>query len=441
MMRFIKKNQLLTLFIVGLLIRFSLLFLDFSWDVNNHIAWAKDLTERGFRGFYETQSSEVYASFYPNYPPLSVFFFYLFYPLPALIYKVLWWVNVTIPLFPSQVIFLIGERAFLAGMLKLPGVIADIGIAWVCYLFAKKIFPHKRKTHLYTVACVLLNPAFFYNSAFLGQIDVIPLFFILWALYVLIFSPRYAMSGLLFTLSLLAKPTTVIFLPAYMILFLRRFPLITLVKTVIYGMMIFWVSFLPFLSDPFSFTAPFVIYYQKIIHAQSLSFVTNGAFNFWVLMVGFAGIKDTASFMFGLSYRIWGYILVGFLLFIVLSHAQKRRNAISAFIPAFFFSAVIPFLFLTKMHERYSLLTLPFLLLMSIVDGRYKKWFVIFSMMSFLNLYHSWPVPRFAPLVSTLSNPFMYTFLAWCNVGIFFYLYFSVFLRGHTEDKDKAGTD
>jgi len=99
--------------------------------VNNHIAWAKDLYIRGFQGFYEKQSSEVYATLYPNYPPLSLFIFYLVYPLQSIIYKIAWWLNLAIRVFPSNLIFFIQKRILLAAMFKLPAIAADLGIAWL----------------------------------------------------------------------------------------------------------------------------------------------------------------------------------------------------------------------------------------------------------------------------------------------------------------------
>src|SRR3989344_5078099 len=111
-MGFLKKYSLCWVFLLGLILRLSLLFVDYSWDVNNHITWAKDLWSRGFIGFYDTRSSEVFATPFPNYPPLSFLMFYLIYPLQSLLFRFLWFFNITIPLFPSKLIFFIQERAF-----------------------------------------------------------------------------------------------------------------------------------------------------------------------------------------------------------------------------------------------------------------------------------------------------------------------------------------
>src|SRR3990172_7298581 len=231
MISFIKKHSLLSFFVLGLLLRFSLLFIDYSWDINNHIVWAKDLWQRGFSGFYETQSSEVFATIYPNYPPLSLFIFYFVYPLQTIVEKIAWQINITFPLFPSKLIFFIQSRAFLAATFKLPAVFADLGIAWLCYLFAKKLFPLKSRVKNLTSIFILFNPAFFTNSTMWGQIDSIPIFFVLISIYLLIFTRKSLFSGFFFVLAILVKPTALVFLPLYLIFFIRKYSLIYFLKT------------------------------------------------------------------------------------------------------------------------------------------------------------------------------------------------------------------
>lgn len=435
MKRFVKKHFLLIIFISGLLLRFSLLFVDFGWDVHNHIAWAQDLTERGFHNFYDIQSSEVYASLYPNYPPFALFLFYIFYALNTFIFKLLWLLNVMFSFFPSAVIFFIQKRAFVAGVLKIPAIFADMGLAWVCYLFAKKLIPYDKKLPFFSASTILFNPAFFYNSALWGQIDSIPLFFLMWSFFICVYTKKYIISGLLFTASILVKPTTLIFFPVHVVLFTWCYGLRKGIKALIVGLSFFWVSFLPFFGDSFSFFSPFDLYFKKIISAQSLAFVTNGAFNFWVLITGFDGIRDISVFIFGATYRIWGYVIFSTLtvwVIFILIKAQKKK--LFTFFYAFFLSAVISFLFLTKMHERYTMLSLPFLLMMSILNSHYKKWFYIFSLLSLINIYHSWPVPRIELVVRFLSVPFVFMTLSGLNIAFFLVLFLSfIFSQQYTK--------
>ena len=447
-MKAVKKHSLLILFILGLLLRLSLLFYDYSWDINNPIAWAKDLHNRGFQGFYETQSSEIYATLFPNYPPLSSFIFYVLYYLHSLLEKLAWQINISFPLFPSKLIFLIQNRTFLAATLKLPAVFADLGIAWTCLLFARKIKPGNELTSKLATMSILFNPAFFYNSALWGQIDSLPIFFVLLSIYLLFFTNKYLLSSLFFVLGILAKPTTLIYLPIYLIFFFQKYKLINFLKATLFGLLIFYLSFIPFLSSLKNPLLPFTIFTEKIMAAQSLPFVTNGAFNFWVLIRGFAGIKDTAPFLFGISYRLWGYIITGFFtVFIVLKmvrHSGKRivnrrgarpESLLDSGVPclwrdhqndiflAFFLIAFIAFLFLTKMHERYSLLPLPFLLLATLMNRKLLKWFIILSLISLFNLYHSWPVPKLVIITDVLYLPFITLALSSLNLGLFLVIF------------------
>lgn len=431
-MKFFRKYRLTVLLILGLILRLSLLFYDYGWDVNNHLTWAKDLHNRGFTGFYATQSSEVYATLFPNYPPLSLFIFYLFYPLQTIAEKIAWQININLPLFPSKLIFFIQNRSFLAAMLKLPAVFADLGIAYLCYLFAKKIIPSNQATNKLITIFILFNPAFFYNSALWGQIDSIPVFFILLSLYSLFYTNKYLLSTFFFVLGILVKPTVLVYLPVYFIFFLNKYKIFKFLKSALFGAIIFYLTFLPFLNALNNPLLPISIFSEKIMAAQSLPYVTNGAFNFWVLIKGFAGLKDTSPFLFGISYRLWGYLITGFFtVFVLLSSLRKQGSRldtrlrgydISRYFYATFLIAFAAFLFLTKMHERYSMLLLPFLLLAAFKNRALFKWYVILSLISFLNLYHSWPVPKLGLVTDFLYLPFATWSISFANVFIFLFL-------------------
>ncbi len=425
MLKFIKKHPLAFLIFLGIALRFALLFLDFSFDVNNHIAWAKDLHNRGFSGFYQTPSSEVYATLYPNYPPLAQFIFFLLYPIQSIVFRVTWWLHLHL-FFPGRLIFFIQSRAFLAATFKVTSVVADVGIAWLAFLIAKKLAPKEKRLPLLAASFVLFNPAFFYNSAYWGQIDAIPLFFTLVSLYLLLYSKRSLMSGIFLTLGLLVKPTVLIFLPVYVVFFLKKNSFSDFLKICLFCVIIFWLFFIPFFKSGNIFTFPFTTYVNGILATQSLPYVTNGAFNFWVLITGYKGIKDVVPFLFGISYRFFGYGIVGILFFFILSYFVKQKDPVASVFTASFLCALVAFLFLTKMHERYSILPLPFLLIASIKNRGLIRWFVILSLVSFLNLYHSWPVPSIEILKSLLANMSINVAISAFNVFILVYLSYRI---------------
>ena len=452
-----KKSSkiLFFVFIFGFLLRLGLMFLDFSWDVNNHISWVQDLWRHGPAGFYETRSGEVFATPYPNYPPISIIFFSIFYPIQSFLFKIVWWLNTSIPAFPSKIVLFVESRGFLAGMLKWPAIFADLGLAYLVYRFAQKL---KAKNPLIFPALILFNPAFFYNSALWGQIDVIPIFLVLASVYLFLYGEKYlpphqlyilfqratrsmhnwcggVLSAVLFLLSILVKPTTLVWLPIYSAFFIKKFGLKKSLQTLVVSLIIFWLVFLPFLTPTSKSLVwgPVTTFADKILTKQSLPFVTNGAFNFWVLITHFKGIKDTAPFLFGISYQMWGIILTGVTyLYLIFRFLKIKITAQSVFY-SFFLTYLVSFLFLTKMHERYTMLPLVFILLASIKERRLSKWFWILSILSFLNLYHSWPVPMIAWFHNFLKLSAVHYTLAALNLFVFFYLLSGVLSRRYRE--------
>ncbi len=421
-MKFFKKHPFLLLIILGIILRLLLLFPDYAFDVNNHIVWAKDLFNRGFGNFFFTQSSEVYGTHFPNYPPLSLFIFYLIYPLSLVIYKFFWFLNINISIFPSNLMLFIEQMRFTAGLFKLPSILADFGIAWLIYLFAKKITPKNKKLHLLSLSLILFNPVFFYNSSFWGQIDAIPIFFVLWSLYMLIYTKKYLQSAVLFTLSLLVKPTSLVFLPFYLVFLIYKFGWLNFIKSLLISNIIFLFSFIPFLKNPIYVFSGYKIYFERIISAQSLPFVTNSAFNIWSMITGFNGTKDTQLFLFNISYRNWGYLITSVFFAYIIFYYLKNKEKINSLYYSLFLCSFASFLFLTKMHERYIILILPFLLILMIKNHRFLLWYVALSIIGFLNMYRSWPVPKSEFLLSLLNNYYVYEFLSLLNVIIFLFL-------------------
>ena len=76
------------------------------------MVWAKDFLMRGPQNFYETQSSNAFASLTPNYPPLAIFIFVVMRLINPLIHSVYWWLNLNIPLIPSGFIFFLEKLVF-----------------------------------------------------------------------------------------------------------------------------------------------------------------------------------------------------------------------------------------------------------------------------------------------------------------------------------------
>ena len=406
-----KKHPLLILFSLGLILRLCLIFLDFSFDVNSFITWGRDAFVLGFRGFYERPSSAVFANVYPNYPPLAVYLFYLSHGLYTLVKTLVWQLNVSFPVFPSQLVFFFDARSTLAAFYKLPSIFSDLGIAFTLVLFVRKLFPKKKSYSMLAASLVLFNPAFFYNSAYWGQTEAISIFFLLLSFYFLLFSKKAVVVPILFTLALLSKQSAIVFVPVFLLLYFLKFKM-NVVKGVLISLIIFWISFFPFYKSGDILLFPFTTYFKRVLGASGLPFISNHAFNFWALISQF-----------------WGYLLTGFFIVFILKILVKRKFSSSNILLAIGLTAFAAFLFLTKIHERHFEQVLPFLIPAALQDKHIMKVFVALSFVHFLNLYHNWPVPKVDVLISFVHNPLVVNFFIVTFLGLFFYLFRYYFNR------------
>ena len=425
-MKFIKENLLIiSLFLGGFLIRLGLMFIDSSFDINNHISWAQDAYSRGFSGFYETQSREVYAWLYPNYPPLSILIFYLVFIIKQPVFNLLWWLNLKIPFFPSKIFTFLGTRDYTVGFYKIPAIIFDLVLACILYLFSNKLFPKNNNKHLVTVSLVLFNPIFFYVSSLWGQIETIVLSFFLISIYLLIFSKKPILSFIFFVLSFLVKPVIIIFLPVYLIYFFKNYGWKKIISSLIIGNVIFWFSFFPFYKSGNIFIYPYLTYFNKIILSQSMDRVSNSAFNFWSINSQLMQIKEKVMIVGPLSYQTLGITMVIVFYIMVISLYFKETKSITAFFYSMFLTGFSYIMFATKMHERYFIYLLPFIFLVSLKEKKYFKWLIFLLILFFLNIFYSWTALNFSS-INQLKNNITISLLSLINFLSFLYLLFKI---------------
>lgn len=414
-----RRKLIITIFIAALLLRFVLLFIDYSWDVNNHISWAEDLWKFGFsEQYFSTISSHVFGSKYPNYPPLALYIFYLLYPIQKAAMSFVWWANVTYPAFPSKLVFFVESKRLLAGVFKLPSIAADFGTAWILYLFAKKMVKTNHEKLVIGVSLAyLFNPIIFYNSAFWGQIDGLTIFFVMASVYLALYTKKTIPSMLLFVAALLIKPNPLIFIPIYAYILLKKQPLKDVAIGGLACFVFFYLTYLPFNSHLLNPLAPFTIYWDKAVQGLKLEQVSNSAFNFWTLILPNTGILETKRIFGSFTYSAAGYMLFGLSLLGSFFVVLKDKNFNRAVIYGLFFSSICSFLFLTKMHERFVLYFIPFLLLLVVQNRRLLPVYILLTVEGFLNMYNSWPVPRIEWLKMILESGIGFRFLSLVILG------------------------
>ena len=467
-----KKNNLLFLLLIGLLFRIAISFHTYSGDVTNHMIWGEDAVKNGLSGLYERSFEKLYGHTSPNYPPLTILIFAFLFLVKNWVYQFAWFLNLYISFFPSKLILLLKDFDYYPYLLKLPAIFADLGIAYLTYLFMKRIVGRKKSNWpIISAALVLFNPAFFYNSAYWGQTDSIPLFFLLACFYLLIFSKKFILSTILFTLGLLSKQTIIIFLPLYLSVLIvisnspihvipsgarnlaQRNRLWIFIKVILISSFVFWLFFFPFYKVGNLLLYPFFTYLNKILFTSGLPFTSNHAFNFWYLLTGSRTTLASSKFILNISYETWGYLIIGFLSFLILfrifRHSGKRsaswrrprpeslldsgvavapqNDMLRNIIYAAFLIPLTSFLFLTKMHERPLILALPFLLLVAFNNKFLLISYLFVSLFNFLNLYHNWwspPIPLLQPI---LSLSYIINLATLLLIGLFLTLFVGYF--------------
>ena len=400
------------IFLYGLLLRILVFLFNYSFDVNNHMGWGKELVLFGFRGFYD-RVMYGYTIDFPNYPPLAYYLFSLGYLIDDFFIKTAWFLNTHIPLFPSKMVFLVNSLNFYAAILKIPYILADIGIA---YLFWKIT---KRKL---AAGLVLFSPVFWYVSALWGQIESLAIFFLVLCCFFLVAKKRPVLAVISLALALLSKQTVIVFVPIFLFLFLRMYPLKSLIKGMAASYIIFFLAFLPFANGIYGFLFPFEIYFRRILFSSGLPFVSNHAFNIWPLLIGWNNIRDTN--LFGpLPFRVWGYIIAGLAyLLVIFGTLKNKKISADTLTKAFFLSGFLAFLFLTKIHERHLLQTLPFLIIMAVKNKKYLILYFVISTIMLVNFYHNWAWPEVPLLVGLIRNSLTPYFLSPLLLGSFIFI-------------------
>lgn len=420
------RRTVIAIFILGFILRLLLSAIDYSGDVNNYIYWSASGAKYGFGGFYERDFPGLYGIGYANYPPLTMILFFLCYYLYSLTGLLIWKLNLAFPLFPSQLILLWQEQKnILPAFLKIPAVLADIGIAVFIYLIVKKTVKKKSKKPIIFASLVLFNPAFFYNSSYWGQIESLPLFFVLGAFYFLIYKKRHILSAVFMTLALLSKQTAVIFIPLYGLIFIRKLPMKKFFYSFASSLAVFIAVFFPFTGKNNFLTYPFITYWNKIMTAFGSEYLTAHAFNFWGLMYGLGHIPDSKVVLLGLSVRWWSLIYVYSIMLIVLYILHKRKYQVADIFMAGSLIALSIFLFSTRMHERHISNALPFILLSCTYNRKVVPFFIFVSFFAFLNLYSGWWSPHFEPIIGLFSNPVLVNLLI---IGLIFG-FFNFFIK------------
>lgn len=409
MKEFFRKLSFPKLLLLGLFIRLILLPFSFHSDLNTNAIWGIYAQEFGLKGFYDWLNFGNYAR--PDYPPLAMVMFLNIRRIWEILFNFFWGLNVWIPLFPSNFIPWFEIKGYLS-LIKLPGIIADIGISILIYRFVKKL---KGELSAKVFASFFLfNPAIIYVSSVWGQLDSIVSFFALASLLLLL-EKNYTKSLSSYFVSIMTKAT---YVPLSIILFIQSIKNKISLKRlfILFGLLLFylWLIGVIFIDKSYLFWT-ILTYVKKIIPgAVTLPYINLNAFNFWGLLFGLERIPDSQE-LFGLSLNLWGWLVFTPIALIIIHKFIKGRNI--------FFSSLILFfaifMFMPRVHERYFYPVFVFFPLVLFYYPKLKKYFYLLSGVFLLNLYHWWWVPNIPILAYFFDLEWVERFFSFLNFVVF----------------------
>lgn len=406
-------KKIILLIIAAFILRLVLSLLAEHGDVINYYYWSGDLLARGLSGFYER---EIPNAMRPTYPPITSYFFWGTAILHELIWKISWFLNIKISIFPSNFIFWWESVRGWYFINKLPAILADLGIIYLLYLFGKKL--KNEKVGFWAAVVFAFNPIFFYNSSLWGQTDSIYAFFILLAFYLLLWSKAIP-SIISYTLSILTKPNPAFILPVFLFYWIKKINLWKILLSALILIILILLLYFPFHPQG---TIPWVIDFYRRSLGGELSYLVANSFNLWSLFFGFDNRPDTVKFL-GLPAYFVAYAL--FLIFLIWLIAFLYKNKSSKVLTSLFAGALMSFaafLFLPRMHERYFYPVLVLLIPVVAMNKKLRNIYFALSFIHLVNLYHFWWVPKIDFLVKVLSNIYIEKIFILANFACFFWL-------------------
>ena len=396
-----KKISIKTIFILATLIRIILVLISKSHpDIYNHIDWGKKFFSVGSKKFYE---NTFWAVSWPNQPPASIYLFALIEKLRQIIFSAFSFINQTIPIFPSKIMFYLDKNLHII-LLKIPLVIADLLIGLLIYKFCQKRNLDKSNT---LTALWLFNPATIYNSTIWGQTD--PIINLLAFLSIIkLMDNKYSQAIIFFSLSIFFKLSLLIYLPVFLIFLTKKLTKNKLKKIfigIIISFLIFYIHNQPFKSVPEKNIIDWTIYlYKTKVFQRQGDMLTGNAFNFWLLSYGL-DLSNTGNILLaGIKLKTYGYILSLLLMSIICLKFYFQKTKIKLYFSySLFLTAFSTFLFLTNIHERYLYPIFPIMILIMLIQPKFItiKQYLLLSVIHLINLYNLWFYPSI-PLIKNI---------------------------------------
>jgi len=376
-----KKTIFWAIILVGVAIRviLSVTIRGYPNDISCWLGWSSTCANVGLFNIY---SQDIFIDYPPGY---------------MYILNILGFIMKIIGTVPERMQWLI---------VKIPPILADIGLSIIIYKVATKKIGESKA--LLLMGVYFLSPAVILNSSAWGQIDgILALFVVLYLLA--LYNRKFWLSGIFLAVGVLMKVQMVLFAPLYLTAawsYYKEQKGLEFVKQILYGVLA-GIGTLALLGMPFFIGEGknpldfFGLYFGAL---ETYDYVSINATNLWA-MLGGNWTKITEPFIGAVPYSVFANIglIASIALFLIIGFWDRKKEHI--FMHAALLITGI-FMLSGKMHERYMFTALA-LLIMSIVFTKRRSAFVLFILFS---------VTQFINTALVLANEHISSVRKWSDV-------------------------
>ncbi|MCI5892211.1 MAG: discoidin domain-containing protein [Clostridiales bacterium] len=280
---------------------------------------------------------------------------------------------------------------------KMPAILADIALMVSVFVIGSKHIGKKQSLILGII--LMINPLLFINSSAWGQVESVLAVFLILAMYQL-YKKNYLLSGALYVIAVLMKPQALMVGPVFLFAFVASKDWKMILKMIGIGIVMVFLFSVPFNYEAWSDSS--IGFGTKLITALnpmwliekymntlgSYKYFSINAFNFYTIFK-----LNWVSLEVGGAAEVLLNILNYAMMFIAVAGAlvlfiKIKSPSGKIFIPSFF---IISFLFTfgLKMHERYLITPIIFLIFEYILSKNKRTLFTFaaFSSVNFINVF------------------------------------------------------
>ncbi|MBN1168612.1 hypothetical protein JXA63_01860 [Candidatus Woesebacteria bacterium] len=389
---FLRHNKRLTiilLLLLGFILRLFLTrFGNLSGDILVFGEWGMRFWQYPLDKFYRVRDWQ-YS--FPTYPPLS-----------SLMYGGIFWLNDhryllaqihnATRLIPSFFVSFFGKvepsTPFMWNngyfmLLKLPSVLADVGISLIIYKVVLEISKSSKKA-LGALIFYLFNPLTIFLSSFWGQTESLIAFFGIYSFY-LLHKKSYVLSIVMLFCSLFIKPNWVVFIPVYLyILYINKPKIRDLFFGAFLSILLLFIFTYPFSGFNVLGFLKNTIIRNMLPASKGAQKLTNSAFNIYSILSPIDSVLVTKRFL--ISDSLWGWTFFLLVNIFVIKNVIKKNASAENIFSAIFAVGMAAFLFLTGMLDRYFFPAFPALIVLVFADIKSLAWGMLLNFSLFANL-------------------------------------------------------